>query len=250
MILAAGRGERMRPLTDHTPKPLLEVGGKPLIAWHLERLAHAGICEVVINHAWLGEQLVERLGDGRAWGLCIVHSHEDAALETAGGIAKALPLLGPDPFLVINGDVWCNWDVRRAMTLGERLQVLDALCACVMVDNPLQHPAGDFDLQTGHLIAQPPSDPAPFDRRHARRLTFSGIGVYQPALFAPIVPGTRAPLAPLLRAAMLQGKALGEHHAGTWCDVGTVERLNALRAQWQGAPPLDGRAPATTPHPG
>jgi len=250
MILAAGRGERMRPLTDHTPKPLLEVGGKPLIAWHLERLAQAGICEVVINHAWLGEQLVERLGDGRAWGLSIVHSHEDAPLETAGGIAKALPQLGPDPFLVINGDVWCNWDVRRALTLGERLQALDALCACVMVDNPQQHPAGDFDLQMGRLIAPPPFDTDPSNRRHARRLTFSGIGIYQPALLAPIAPGTRAPLAPLLRAAMLQGKALGEHHAGIWSDVGTVERLNALRAQWQGAPLLEGRAPALTSHTG
>lgn len=226
MILAAGRGERMRPLTDHMPKPLLEVGGKPLIAWHLERLARAGFREVVVNHAWLGEQLVERLGDGSAWGIRLLHSHEDQALETAGGIAKALQHLGPSPFLVINGDVWCDWDVRRAQTLAERLLALNALCACVMVDNPQQHPQGDFDLQSGQLSVAG-SAPSYF-----RRLTFSGIGVYQPALFASVAPGTRAPLAPLLRQAMIQGQALGEHHAGAWSDVGTVERLIQLRAQW------------------
>jgi MurNAc alpha-1-phosphate uridylyltransferase len=220
MILAAGRGERMRPLTDHTPKPLLSVGGKPLIVWHLERLAAAGFRQVVINHAWLGEQLVEQLGDGSAWGLRITHSHEDRALETAGGIVQALTALGPSPFLVINGDIWCDWDVHRAFTLGDRLVALQAQCACVMVANPEHHPEGDFGLRTGRLISDP------------QRLTFAGIGVYQPSLFANLKAGQPAPLAPVLRDAMARGLARGEKHAGTWCDVGTVDRLNQLHAQW------------------
>ena len=220
MILAAGRGERMRPLTDHTPKPLLTVGGKALIAWHLERLAQAGFERVVVNHAWLGEQLVERLGDGSAWGLRLIHSHEARALETAGGIVQAMADLGPEPFLVINGDIWCDWDVRRAFTLADRLRALDAQCACVMVTNPEHHPDGDFGLRGGHLVAEAP------------RLTFSGIGVYQPSLFAALPGGRPAPLAPLLRAALAERRALGEHHQGVWCDVGTVDRLAQLRAQW------------------
>jgi len=220
MILAAGRGERMRPLTDHTPKPLLTVGGKPLIVWHLERLARAGFRQVVVNHAWLGEQLVEQLGDGSAWGLRLIHSPEVRALETAGGIVQALAALGPAPFLVINGDIWCDWDVRRAFTLADRLQALHASCACVLVNNPDHHPEGDFGLRGGRLVNEAP------------RLTFAGIGVYQPSLFAALQAGKPAPLAPLLRAAMAQGLALGEHHAGVWCDVGTVDRLTQLRSQW------------------
>jgi MurNAc alpha-1-phosphate uridylyltransferase len=227
MILAAGRGERMRPLTDHRPKPLLDVGGKPLIAWHIEGLARAGLRDIVINNAWLGEQIVQALGDGSRWGVRLTHSSEPRALETAGGIAQALPWLGPEPFLVINGDLWCDWDLARAHTLGERLLALDALCACVMIDNPAHHPQGDFHLEGGRLTA--PAGLTP-------RLTFSGIGVYHPALFRAVPPGAAAALAPVLREAMALGRALGERHDGVWQDIGTVARLEALQAQLQRAP--------------
>jgi MurNAc alpha-1-phosphate uridylyltransferase len=223
MILAAGRGERMRPLTDHTPKPLLTVGGKPLIVWHLERLARAGLRDVVVNNAWLGDQLMAALGTGERWGVRITHSPEGRALETAGGIAQALPHLGPTPFLVINGDLWCDWPLERAHTLGERLLALDALCACVMIENPPHHPAGDFLLEGGRLHA---------DRETGVRLTFSGIGVYHPKLFGALPAGHAAPLAPLLRSAMQSGQALGERHDGVWQDIGTVARLQALQAQF------------------
>jgi len=224
MILAAGRGERMRPLTDTCPKPLLRVGGLPLIGWHLRRLAAAGIREVVINHAWLGERLEAELRDGRDWGVSIRWSPERAALETAGGIAQALPLLGDAPFLVINGDVWCDWDPARAHTLAQRLLALDWLACCVLVDNPEHHPGGDFQLAQGRLGGPPtgPDTPA---------LTFAGIGVYRPALFAAVAPGSRAPLAPLLRAAAAGRRAGAERHAGRWTDVGTPQRLATLDAQ-------------------
>lgn len=221
MILSAGRGERMRPLTDHTPKPLLDVGGKPLIGWHLEALAQAGFKDVIINHAWLGQQIVDRLGDGSAWGLRIVHSAETSALETAGGIVQALPYLGQEPFLVINGDIWCDWDRRRAYTLAQRLTALEKLCSCVMVNNPEHHASGDFLLRGGQLHDEPGA---------TNRFTFSGIGVYHPRLFAGLVSGRRMPLAPLLRSAMSHGLALGELHSGAWHDVGTVARLESLRA--------------------
>lgn len=227
MILAAGRGERMRPLTDHTPKPLLEVGGKPLIVWHLERLARAGLRDIVINNAWLGEQLMSALGDGSRWGVRLQHSPEGTALETAGGIALALPRLGPAPFLVINGDLWCDWPLARAHTLGQRLLALDARCACVMIENPAHHPEGDFFLEGGRLNAVRGSGP---------RLTFSGIGIYHPTLFSAIEPGAAAPLAPLLRSAMASGQALGERHEGVWQDIGTVTRLQALQAQFPAVP--------------
>lgn len=212
MILAAGRGERMRPLTDATPKPLLEVGGKPLIVWHLERLAAAGLRRVVINHAHLGQQIEHALGDGRRWGLQIVYSAEGEgrALETGGGILHALPLLGTAPFLVVNGDVWCDVDPAR---LGLETGLLAHL---VLVDNPAHHPGGDFHLDQGRLFA---------DRQP--RLTFSGIGVYTPALFDGCEPGA-FPLAPLLRDAMARGRVGGEHHRGRWIDVGTPERLAEL----------------------
>lgn len=219
MILAAGRGQRMRPLTDHTPKPLLPVHGKPLIAWHLERLAHAGITEVVINHAWLGEQIEQTLGDGSAWGVQIQYSGESPALETAGGIARALPLLGTDPFLVINGDIWCDWPLPRAFGIANNLlKNPEKLAHLVLVDNPTHNPKGDFALsQTLEVRAngQP-------------MLTFSGIGVYQPTLFARISPHEPSALAPVLREAMAQQQVLGEHHSGRWLDVGTPERLNDL----------------------
>lgn len=223
MILAAGRGERMRPLTDTCPKPLLPVGGVSLIGWHLRRLAAAGLTDVVVNHAWLGERLEAALGDGRDWGVRIRWSPEREALETAGGIARALPLLGDAPFLVINGDIWCDWDVGRARTIAVRLDATGVLASCVLVDNPSHHPRGDFVLDGGWL-RNPTHDDEP-------ALTFSGIGVYRPALFASVARGERAPLAPLLRAAAASGRASAERHAGRWTDVGTPQRLAELDAE-------------------
>ena len=216
MILAAGRGERMRPLTDHTPKPLLEAGGRPLIGHHLAALARAGVREAVVNHAHLGAQIEQALGDGAAYGLRIRYSPEEVALETGGGIFRALPLLGPDPFIVVNGDVWTDFDPAR-------LRLADAdLAHLVLVDNPAHHPAGDFVL-AGDRVRE---DGGP-------RLTFSGVGVYRPALFDGCAPG-RFPLAPLLRAAIAVGRVSGEHHRGRWVDVGTPERLAALDLQLRG----------------
>lgn len=218
MILAAGRGERMRPLTDHTPKPLLPVAGKPLIVWHLERLARAGFRDIVINHAHLGDQVEALLGAGDAWGLRIRYSAEpEGALETAGGIANALPLLGDAPFLVVNGDIFCDWDFMRA-------RGTDALAHLVLVANPSHHPAGDFSLADGKVSA---GGTATF--------TFSGIGIYRPELFAGIVRGQPAKLAPLLRGAIEAGQVRGEYHAGRWVDVGTPERLAALDTELRDA---------------
>lgn len=214
MILAAGRGERMRPLTDLTPKPLLPVAGKPLIVWHLERLARAGWREIVINHAHLGDQIEALLGDGDAWGVAIRYSPEPpGALETAGGIVHALPLLGDDPFLVVNGDIFCDWDFSRA-------RIGAALAHLVLVDNPPQHPDGDFTLENGKV-----------GTGETARLTFSGIGLYRPTLFAGIERGRPAKLAPLLREAIAAGRITGEKHTGRWEDVGTPERLAALDAR-------------------
>ncbi|OZI77743.1 N-acetylmuramate alpha-1-phosphate uridylyltransferase MurU [Bordetella genomosp. 12] len=221
MILAAGRGERMRPLTDHTPKPLLPVAGKPLIVWHLERLAAAGFTDVVINHAWLGSQIEAALGDGRAYGLKLHYSPEAPALETAGGIARALPLLGDGPFLVVNGDIWCDWDPAQARPLAAQVPARGAWL--LLVDNPPQHPAGDFVLEAD---GQTHAGPGP-------RLTFSGIGIYDPAMFQGLPPGVPAPLAPLLRAAMAEGRVRGQRHPGHWIDVGTPERLAALEQRLQ-----------------
>jgi MurNAc alpha-1-phosphate uridylyltransferase len=214
MILAAGRGERMRPLTDHTPKPLLTVGGKPLIVWHLQRLADAGFKDIVINYAHLGQQIEAALGDGSQWGLQIQYSPEKTALETAGGIANALSLLGVDPFLVVNGDTFTNIDFAALKLEKPNLAHL------VMVDNPPQHEAGDFSLLNGKLNAD-----------GAEKLTFSGAGIYHPALFADVVRGQAAKLAPLLKAAMAQGLVSGVHHQGQWHDIGTPERLQALDSQ-------------------
>lgn len=209
MILAAGRGERMRPLTDDMPKPLLPVGGRPLIVWHIERLAAAGIQDIVINHAHLGARIEAALGDGGAWGVRIRYSPEGQgqALETGGGIFNALPLLGQRPFVVVNADVWCDLDLG-----GLALDAHD-LAHLVMVDNPAHHPVGDFRLAAGRLAV----DGEP-------RLTFSGIGVYAPALFADCRPAA-FPLAPLLRAAMAEDRVGGSYHGGRWIDVGTPQRL-------------------------
>jgi N-acetyl-alpha-D-muramate 1-phosphate uridylyltransferase len=213
MILAAGRGERMRPLTDSLPKPLLAVGGKPLIVHHIEKLAAAGVTELVINHAWLGHKLVEALGDGSAFGVSIHWSAEESALETAGGIVQAQPLLGPAPFLVINGDTWLSLDYRSLVTqpLGEDLAHL------WLAPNPPQHPVGDFSLHAGRV-------------QDAPALTFSGVGLYDPAAFADLPPGARK-LAPLLRDWMAQGRVGGAMLAGEWRDIGTVERLRELDEQ-------------------
>ena len=214
MILAAGRGERMRPLTDHIPKPLLKVGGKSLIVWHLERLAKAGFKEVVINHAHLGEQIEQALGDGSVWGLSIRYSPETSALETAGGIANALPLLGDAPFLVVNGDVFTEIDFGALQLVSPNLAHL------VMVDNPPQHPDGDFVVDSGKVTNQ-----------GNHKLTFSGIGIYHPALFVDVERGQAAKLAPLLRSAMIKGLVTGEHYQGVWHDIGTPERLSFLDKQ-------------------
>lgn len=219
MILAAGRGERMRPLTDSCPKPLLPVGGKPLIVWHLERLATAGFTDVVINHAHLGEQIVAALGDGAAWGLSIAYSAEPpGALETAGGIATALPLLDDragTPFLVINGDIYCDWNMRQARSIAAGLGNDQA--HIVLVPNPPQHPTGDFAL-AGLRI----------HNEGAQRHTFAGIGIYRPAFFKTTRPRQPAKLAPLLREAADDGLLSGEYHGGRWEDVGTPERLRQL----------------------
>jgi MurNAc alpha-1-phosphate uridylyltransferase len=219
MILAAGRGVRMRPLTDTTPKSLLAVGDKPLIAWQLEKLARAGFAEVVINHAHLGHLIEAALGDGSRFGLSIRYSAESEALETAGGIALALPLLGTEPFLVINADIYSDYDYSRL----PGLLLADRLAHLVLVDNPPQHPRGDFALEAGRV------------REAGRRmLTFSGIGVYAPRLFSGIPPSAKVPLAPLLRKAMGADRVSGEHYRGRWHDVGTAERLQALDLELRG----------------
>jgi N-acetyl-alpha-D-muramate 1-phosphate uridylyltransferase len=217
MILAAGRGERMRPLTDRTPKVLLEAGGKPLVQWHVERLRSAGFERIVINHAWLGEQIERTLGDGSRFGLSIAYSREAQALETAGGIVNALPLIGDGPFLVVNGDVFTDFDFATLVPRLNTLGAPDTLAHLVLVDNPPHHPRGDFVLRDGRVV--PEGD---------ERLTFSGIGVYRPQLFSSVAAGKRAPLAPVLGAAMGLGAVGGERYRGLWFDVGTPARLAEL----------------------
>ncbi|MDR2788884.1 MAG: nucleotidyltransferase family protein [Candidatus Accumulibacter sp.] len=218
MILAAGRGERMRPLTDTTPKPLLPVGGKPLIVWHLERLAASGFHEVIVNHAHLGRAIEAALGDGSAFGLSIRYSPEPpGALETAGGIAHALPLLGRDPFLAVNGDVWCDWDFGRAHALSDRLAHL------VLVDNPPQHADGDFCLD-GKTVRYAADGIGP-------TYTYAGMGVFSPRFFSGVLDGMAMKLRPLLDAAIARRMLTGEHHAGRWVDVGTPERLTELNRE-------------------
>lgn len=224
MILAAGRGERMRPLTDTTPKPLLPAGGRPLIAWHLDKLAKAGVTEVVINHAHLGRMIEAALGDGGDFGLSIRYSPEVDALETAGGIATAMALLGEAPFIVVNGDVFTDFPYERLVGAARRLAA-DAshVAHLVLVDNPTHHPGGDFTLE--HGLARPEGAP---------RFTFSGLGVYRPGLFEGIAPGTKARLAPLLVAAMGRNAVSAEHFGGYWLDVGTPARLSELDARLAG----------------
>ncbi len=213
MILAAGRGERMRPLTDAIPKVLLEVRGKSLIVWSIEALARSGVREIVINHAHLGHMIEAALRDGRRFGVAIRYSREAEALETAGGVAQALHLLGDRPFLVVNGDLFCDFDFSRLVgTALER-----NLAHLVLVANPPHHPQGDFALN-GVQVADSGQS----------KLTFSGIGVYRPELFSSIRPGSKGQIASLLRAAMARGLVTGELHRGIWHDVGTPARLSAL----------------------
>lgn len=220
MILAAGRGERMRPLTDHCPKPLLPVGGVPLIVHHLRALAAAGIVDIVINHAHLGQVIESALGDGHDIGVRIRYSPEVHALETAGGIRQALPLLGDTRFLVVNGDVFCDFDFATLRARATAQSNRGDLAHLVLTGNPPQHPDGDFGLSGDRVLA------------HAdARLTFTGIGLYHPALFAALPAGERAALAPLLRAAIEDGRVSGEHFRGLWHDVGTPQRLAELDRQ-------------------
>ncbi len=211
MILAAGRGERMRPLSDTVPKPLLEAGGKPLIVHLIERLVSAGLRDLVINHSHLGEQIERSLGTGDRYGARIIYSHEEGGgLETGGGIFKALPLIESDPFAVINGDIWTDYPFERLP------KTLTGLAHLVLVDNPPQHSQGDFSLLDGQV-----------EDSGAARLTFSGIGVYARDVFAGCRPG-KFPLAPLLRAAMERRQVSGEHYTGVWRDIGTPQRLRDL----------------------
>ncbi|MGE0385702.1 MAG: N-acetylmuramate alpha-1-phosphate uridylyltransferase MurU [Gammaproteobacteria bacterium] len=218
MILAAGRGERMRPLTDAIPKPLIDVGGKPLIVHHLERLAACGVTQIVVNHARLGKLIEQRLGDGSEFGVRIRYSAEgDQPLETGGGIFRALPLLGADPFLIVNADVWTDY---RYDTLPSEPSGLGHL---ILVDNPAHHPRGDFGLDRGRVRLD-----------GARRWTYSGIAVVRPGLFEGCADG-RFALAPLLRRAAAQDRLGGEIHCGAWVDVGTPERLAEVERSLRGA---------------
>jgi MurNAc alpha-1-phosphate uridylyltransferase len=215
MVLAAGRGERLRPLTDSVPKALVRAGGKPLIAWHLERLAAAGCTEAVINVSHLGERIVDAIGDGRRFGLRIAYSREAERLETAGGIAQALALLGPQPFLLLNADVYCEYPLARlqGMALGARLAHL------VLVPNPAHRPKGDFGLVGAQVKRDAPA-----------RYTYAGVAVVSPQLVKDVTPGEKAPLAPMLYAAADAGRMSGELYEGLWQDVGTLERLAELEA--------------------
>ena len=209
MILAAGKGERLRPLTLHTPKPLVPVAGVPLIEYHLRALAAAGICDVVINHAWLGQQIEDHLGDGARFGVQIRYSAEHEPLETGGGIFRALPLLGDEPFLLVNGDIWTDYSFAKLP------RSLDGLAHLVLVDNPAHHPQGDFVLAAGQVRD---------GEATGERLTYSGLAVLHPRLFGSSQPGAFK-LAPLLRQAMAAGQVSGEHYGGRWVDVGTHARL-------------------------
>lgn len=211
-ILAAGRGERMRPLTDSTPKPLLQAGGEPLIVHTMHRLAAAGITELVINVSHLGDQIETFLGDGSRWGVNIEYSREPVALETAGGIVNALPMLGKEPFLLVNGDIWTDFDFSPLTNKS----LAESLGHLVMVNNPAHHAEGDFFLDKGKLSAD-----------KGERLTYSGIGLFSPVLFADLAAGKR-PLGPVLRQAISDSQLTGEKYSGEWVDVGTPQRLRQL----------------------
>lgn len=224
MILAAGRGERMRPITDHTPKPLIPVAGRPLIEWHVAALKAVGVKEIVVNLGWLGGRLRAHLGDGAAFGVSIAYSEEGwPALETGGGIHRALPLLGPAPFLLVNGDVWSDFPLAGLVERATKLPDND-LAHLVLVPNPAHNRRGDFGLAGGRMITA-----------CAESFTFSGLSVLRPELFADCTPGA-FPLAPLLRDAAIRGRVSAELHAGLWSDVGTPERLAAIETLLSSAP--------------
>ncbi|KDB07946.1 Nucleotidyl transferase [Burkholderia sp. lig30] len=230
MIFAAGRGERMRPLTDTCPKPLLEAGGKPLIVWQIERLAQAGIETIVINHAWLGAQIEATLGDGSRWGVRLAYSAEDEALETAGGIAQALPLLerggGPAVFVAVSGDVFCEFDYRTlAAHAAQMAASAEPAMHLVMVPNPPFHPAGDFALGASGALSLAGDV----------RLTFGNIGLYDTRMFRDLAAGTRRALTPYYRAAIEAGRATGERYDGPWENVGTPAQLGELDLRLRGA---------------
>lgn len=218
MILAAGRGERMRPLTDHTPKPLLQVGGKPLIVWHIERLVDAGITEVVINHAYLGDQIERALGDGSQWGVSIQYSREQEALETAGGVAAAIPLLGDAPFLLISADIYAQCNYSHLLDKVKLLESQD-WAYLWMVDNPPWHARGDFALHGQYI-----------DLQGEPRMTYANLGIYRPEFFATIEPGTKMPMLPLFQSAISQNKVKGGRYVGLWENVGNPQQLAALDA--------------------
>ena len=225
MVLCAGRGERMRPLTDRCPKPLLQAGGLSVLGHILPRIPAAGLRRVVINHAYLGAQIEQAIGDGSGFGLSVRYSAEATALETAGGIATALPLLGPGRFIVINGDTWSDIDLN-ALVQHARQASTEELAHLVLVDNPAHNPNGDFWLAGEQVASLMPSTQAA--QADARCLTFSGTGVYHPALFQHTAPGRAAPLAPPLRQAMAEQRVSGRQHAGQWRDIGTPQRLAEL----------------------
>lgn len=218
MILAAGKGERLRPLTLHTPKPLVRAAGVPLIEYHVRALAQAGFAELVVNHAWLGQQIEDYLADGARFGVRIRYSAEGEPLETGGGIQRALPLLGEQPFVVVNGDIWTDFDFTALR------QPLSGLAHLVLVDNPAHHPQGDFCLLDGRVS----------EAGAASKLTYSGMAVLHPALFRECAAGAFK-LAPLLREAMAAGQVSGEHYGGCWVDVGTHERLAEVECLLQEA---------------
>jgi len=221
MILAAGRGERMRPLTDHTPKPLLEVAGKPIIVYHIEALVAAGVEQIVINHAYLGTQIEAALGDGSRWGVSLCYSPEACALETAGGIRQALPLLGAEPFIVCNGDIWTDYPFARL--LQQDLCGQGSLAHLVMVQNPEHHPQGDFVLNGGGLLLEQNTDGA-----GSAAVTWSGISIMRPQFLSNYAPGARPLREPLL-AAMAEGLVTGEYFSGDWVDIGTPGRLQQVQ---------------------
>ncbi|MEH6549170.1 MAG: nucleotidyltransferase family protein [Pseudomonadales bacterium] len=212
MILAAGRGERMRPLTDTLPKPLLEAGGKPLLAYHIEKLVACGVSSIVINVAWLADCIEKYVGDGSRFGVPVVLSYEDEALETGGGIFQALPLLGDEPFIVVNGDIWTDYPYECLANYPVRP---DQLAHLVLVDNPEHNPGGDFSLSEQQICIDTPL------------YTFSGLRVFSPRLFDGCTAG-RFSVVPLLREAMAKAQVTGEYYAGRWVDVGTPERLAEL----------------------
>lgn len=231
IILAAGRGERMRPLSDRMPKPLLRAGGASLIEWQVRRLAQAGIGEIVVNVSHLAEQIVAALGDGARFGVRIHYSHEPQALETAGGIVQALASLGDSAFVAVNADIYCEYPYAGLRAAVERLDRKQPEWSAylVLVDNPPHHPQGDFALGADGAVSAVP----------AKRLTFSGIGAYRPSFFAGIVPGTRRALGPMLYEAAACGRVRGERFGGRWIDVGTPERLAQLQALLEATPPRD-----------